>query len=214
MADIEKSVDEGGKKPGRKLFSGGGKFPTDAVLLVVVPFVSFMLLFMYAMGLIPPRPPHVQLVDALPVEEKEEAVTEPDERLAPRLPEPTPGQQEPEDVQSRVSSEGTTEAVEVLADEGGEAGGVTSQEVAGFASADTTMTDEERLMRIKQLAKVYEQMNATSVAAIVTAMEDRDAVGILANMKPRNAAKVLASLEPQRAAALSVMLTGSEAGTE
>jgi hypothetical protein len=88
-----------------------------------------------------------------------------------------------------------------------------SGEVAAEDDATATVPQEiteasaERLERIKQLAKVYEQMNATSVAAIVTNMREQDAVDILSNMKPRNAAKVLASLEPERAATLSLRLT-------
>jgi flagellar motility protein MotE (MotC chaperone) len=75
------------------------------------------------------------------------------------------------------------------------------------SAAEITETDPERMERIKQLAKVYEQMNASSVAAIVTNMREDDAVDILSNMKPRNAAKVLASLDPEKAAKLSLRLT-------
>ena len=84
---------------------------------------------------------------------------------------------------------------------------VTADVVPDEPSEEVLEVDGERMERIKQLAKVYEQMNASSVAAIVGTMNEEDAVDILANMKPRNAAKVLASLAPEKAATLSLRLT-------
>ena len=108
-----------------------------------------------------------------------------------------------------ITSEGAggdvseSEAGEPVSDGDEDADQVTGDQ----STADTGEIDVERLERIKQLAKVYEQMNASSVTAIISNMREDDAVAILSNMKPRSAAKVLAYLEPETAADLSLRLT-------
>lgn len=218
MADTDKHEETTEKKRG---LLGGSKVPLDAVLLVVVPFVTFLVLFMYVMGLLPPRPMTVKVVGASPLEqgreqettEREEVVpTQPpvtadDARLGFVAPEPEGASPLSQSTDSLVTDGGGMEgaaqaAVEAISEQAGE--GEAAEVGAG---ADIDEIDQERVERIKQLAKVYEQMNASSVAAIVTNMDDDDAVDILSNMKPRNAAKVLASLDPEKAAVLSLQLT-------
>jgi hypothetical protein len=214
MADKDKPEETTQKKKG---LLDGSKIPLDAVLLVGVPFVAFLVLFMFVMGLLPPRPMTVTVVGATPMEEaqtpaenapqapRQMQMAAPPEEPAhnaatgdlpgtdPVLPGPT---------DSTTADAGGMGAVEEHADD---AGSDVAAEHVKHTDADATGV--ARMERIKQLAKVYEQMNASSVAAIVTNMDENDAVDILANMKARNAAKVLASLEPEKAAALSLRLT-------
>ena len=219
MADTDKPE---GTKDKKKSLLGATRVPLDAVLLVVVPFVIFVVLFMYVMGLLPPRPMTVKVVGAVPAEyageqvaglEKESvipsSVVAPDE-IAPAgeiqaQAEPAPVRAEPADTIS-VDAGGRTSGEEMREEtaptpQGTEGGS------SGESPGETSEVNEERIERIRQLAKVYEQMNASSVAAIVTTMNEDDAVDILSNMKPRNAAKVLASLAPEKAATLSLRLT-------
>jgi hypothetical protein len=220
MADKDKPEEVTQKKKG---LLAGSKIPLDGVLLVVVPFVTFVMLFMYVMGLLPPRPMTVRVVGAAPMEEAQPVETgasggsvpgdymDMDEDAVPaqEAGEPpadmTPVAPEPGDSIS-IDAAGPALADEETEQSQPEAA-VTDEAAESEASGNAPEVDGERMERIKQLAKVYEQMNASSVAAIVTSMSEDEAVGILSNMKPRNAAKVLASLEPEKAAKLSLRLT-------
>ncbi len=220
MADKDKP-EEGTKK--KKGLLGGSTVPLDAVLLVVAPFVTFVLLFMYVMGLLPPRPMTVKVVGATPMEQVQAPAVGAPEATAPTPPveatgdllsdaEVGRGQEDmaamlPEPADSITADAGGAGGVESAAEGSALEAAVTAEEQEGVSPVETDEVDEDRLERIKQLAKVYEQMNASSVAAIVTNMNEDDAVAILSNMKPRNAAKVLASLEPETAAQLSLRLT-------
>ena len=220
MADKDKPEEVTEKTKG---LLSGSKVPLDAVLLVVAPFVTFVLLFMYVMGLLPPRPMTVKVVGAAPMEQ-----VQPPTAGAPEATAPAPRVEAAGDLVSDadvaigpedITTVLPTPADSMTSDAGGASGGepvaegpapeaVVPEEAGGDASrSEVAEVDEDRMERIKRLAKVYEQMNASSVAAIVTTMDDDDAVDILSNMKPRNAAKVLASLEPETAAKLSLRLT-------
>jgi hypothetical protein len=219
MADKDKPEETKEQKKG---LLGASKVPLDAVLLVAAPFVTFLLLFMYAMGLLPPRPMTVKVVGAAPVEELEKpAPGQPDEGVIPEFVGPAasvarggevPDQGGIVSAQAEPADTIPVDAGRPAPDEHANEGAAIAQ--AGAEDGDTRVpsegtqkVDEDRMERIKQLAKVYEQMNASSVAAIITTMDEDDAVDILSNMKPRNAAKVLASLAPEKAATLSLRLT-------
>jgi hypothetical protein len=216
MADKPEETAE--KKKG---LLGASKVPLDVVLLVVVPFVTFVLLFMYVMGLLPPRPMTVKVVGAAPMEQVETPPVQ-----TPAVTTPAPRPETSGDAIADAGAGDLMEAGEVApatadsmtldASGAGTAARVDAENASGVpedegdevpAETEIAEVDRDRIERIKQLAKVYEQMNASSVAAIVTNMSDDDAVDILANMKARNAAKVLASLEPEKAAKLSLRLT-------
>jgi len=219
MADKDKPEQIKDKKRG---VLGASKVPLDAVLLVVAPFVTFVLLFMYVMGLLPPRPMIVKVVGATPMEEAADPELSPPEEAVVSTPVGGPDKvvlvDEPEgelDVDSVLVEPADSGQVEIDGSAPGdgvsEAATPTPAGEEGLVpeepSGEAAEVDGERMERVKQLAKVYEQMNASSVAAIVTTMNEVDAVDILSNMKPRNAAKVLASLAPEKAATLSLRLT-------
>ncbi len=217
MADKDKPEEVTEKKKG---LLSGSKIPLDGVLLVVVPFMTFVVLFMYVMGLLPPRPMTVRVVGATTMDRVEAPVAGTMEAAAPVMP-PETGRELAPGTEDRSGPEvmrplPPESAENVVADAGGvesstqgsaPESAVTDQGVEAAPSTEVAGVDEERMERIKQLAKVYEQMNASSVAAIVANMHEDDAVDILSNMKARNAAKVLASLEPETAAKLSLRLT-------
>ena len=220
MADKDKPEETTEKKRG---LLSGSKVPLDAVLLVVVPFVTFVLLFMYVMGLLPPRPMTVRVVGATPMEQVQAPVAGVPEATVPTSEvEPTQdlisgtgAGRGPEDMAAMLpkpadnmtANAGGTSGVESAGEESASEAALTTKEGEDVSPVETDAVDEDRLEKIKRLAKVYEQMNASSVAAIVTSMNEDDAVDILSTMKPRNAAKVLASLEPETAAKLSLRLT-------
>jgi len=220
MADKDKPEETTEKKKG---LLGGSKVPLDAVLLVVAPFITFVLLFMYVMGLLPPRPMTVKVVGAAPMEEAQEPVASTDMEPPPAVTPVDASDQAPDVTVGTTPADLApvlSESPEVAsADAGGPvpaeqpAEEVASEPSPAVDTGDAEVaeesagTDEERAERIQRLAKVYEQMNASSVAAIVTNMREDDAVDILSSMKPRNAAKVLASLDPEKAAKLSLRLT-------
>jgi hypothetical protein len=216
MADKDKPEDANEKKKG---LLGGSKVPLDAVLLVVAPFVTFVMLFMYVMGLLPPRPMTVRVVGAAPMEEAEKpAVSGREEAVLPSsVDNPTRGGEvrdqagivplPPEPIDKIPIDAGGAALPEQTSEETASEARATEEGAEDELSGGAVDVDEDRMERIKQLAKVYEQMNASSVAAIVTTMNEDDAVDILSNMKPRNAAKVLASLAPEKAATLSLRLT-------
>jgi len=216
MADKDKVEETSEKKKG---LLSKSKVPLDAVLLVVGPFVAFVVLFMYVMGMLPPSAMTVKVIGA-PVEETVESRACPSEKPAPALT-----SRADEDLMASGETPGAVNEVTVettgpAAPEG--TAGETAPDAAVEMSPETAATeraaedgtsaegagaDSVRVERVKQLAKVYEQMKASSVAAIVTNMSNDEAVEILASMKARTAAKVLASLEPEKAAELSLRLT-------
>jgi len=181
------------------------KVPLDVILIVVVPFTGFLVLFMYLAGLIPAQAIVVEIPgDAVVRQLGEEAVevtaqaavTQAPTQAAPEqaLPQQTPSPQAESAVTQPVN-EPLQETVEQV-----------PPSVAEKPLIIKDPIDEERQGRIKQIAKVYDQMNASSVAAIVKSMSDKDAVEIMSMMNPRNAARVLAALDPDKAATLSLML--------
>lgn len=181
------------------------KVPLDVILIVVVPFAGFLVLFMYLAGLIPAQPIVVEIPgDAVvrqlgedsgeataqaPVAER--PIEAASERAQPQQTAPPPA----ESATTQPVNEPLQEAVEQV-----------PPSVAEKPLVVKDPIDEERAGRIKQIAKVYDQMNASSVAAIVKSMNDKDAVEIMSMMNPRNAARVLAALDPDKAATLSLML--------
>lgn len=176
------------------------KVPLDVILIVVAPFAGFLVLFMYLAGLIPAQPIVVEIpadavvrqLDEEPAEEIVEApVSDTRQETAAEQVATPPAQVET----TQPASEPLKETVEQV-----------PPSVADKPLIVKDPIDEERANRIKQIAKVYDQMNASSVAAIVKSMSDKDAVEILSMMNPRNAARVLAALDPDKAATLSLML--------
>lgn len=177
------------------------KVPLDVILVVVVPFAGFLVFFMYLAGLIPAQPIVVEIPgDAVvrPLNEEigEKPVQAPPAESAPQAASQQAPVPQPEPEVAQQVSEPLQETVEQV-----------PPSVAGKPLIVNDPIDEERLSRVKQIAKVYDQMNASSVAAIVKSMSDKDAVEILSMMNPRNSARVLAALEPDKAARLSLMLT-------
>ncbi len=178
------------------------KVPIDVILIVVGPFVGFLILFLYLAGLIPAQPIIVEIPDNAVVRELGEETGDVASQTVTARATPAGAYEAatptvtPERADAEVESEPLRETVEQLP--------------SGGRATDPLIVkneiDEERAKRIKQIAKVYDQMNAGSVAAIVKSMSDQDAVEILSMMNPRNAARVLAALDPDKAARLSLML--------
>lgn len=178
--------------------------PIEVILIVVVPFALFLGLFMYLAGLIPAQPIVVEIPQDAVVRDMgevsggtgraEQATQSPTETSQP---ETETAAAEVAEEEKEPETEPLKETVEQVPEE--------SSSLPAPVPRDPI--DEERAARVKQIAKVYDQMNATSVAAIVKSMGDDDAVEILSMMNPRNAARVLAALEPDKAARLSLMLT-------
>jgi len=182
------------------------KVPLDVILIVVVPFAGFLVLFMYLAGLIPAQPIVVEIPSGAVVRQLGEEAVEATAQ-APVAETPTqaaPQQATPQQSAPPPAESGTTQPVNEPLQE-------TVEQVPPSVAEKPLIVkdpiDEERAGRIKQIAKVYDQMNASSVAAIVKSMSDKDAVEILSMMNPRNAARVLAALDPDKAATLSLMLT-------
>lgn len=177
------------------------KVPIDVILIVVAPFVGFLILFMYLAGLIPAQPIVVEIPDnavvrAMGEDETAGAVSAAAAEEPPvEVAQPVTPAVAPEPEEEPAESEPLQEAVEQI-----------PPGTSGKPLVVEDPIDEERAKRIKQIAKVYDQMNASSVAAIVKSMSNKDAVEILSMMNPRNAARVLAALEPDKAATLSLML--------
>ena len=208
MAEKETSEEGQPKREGKKLFKVLRKLPLDCILLVIVPFGAFLLLFLYLTGFIPPQPVtvHLSTETAGQAEEAEQA-----DVIGPAEIEEESSQGLEADGEATTETvSGSPEVVVSPVDTAAVEEDI-SQEAAASAEPGIVLSDslaaEERMKKIKQLAKVYEQMNASSVAAIVKTMGDEEAIDILSNMKPRSAAKVLASLDPARAATLSLLLT-------
>lgn len=213
MADKEKPEEDKAKAEGKKLLPGISKIPLDGILLVVVPFITFVLLFLHLMGFLPPQPVVIHVIDSgiaashktagdteFPVE------TDASQAEVPPTEQPTAAVEAPPPADDTGAADLVTDEVPP-AQGTDDAGAETDFATGGDEPVDqASFPLDGHEKKIKQLAKVYEQMNAASVAAIVTNMSDDEAIDILSNMKPRNAAKVLASLAPERAAALSLML--------
>ncbi len=202
----------------KRALMGSGKLPIDAIVLVVVPFIAFLLFFLYVSGVIPPTPIIVEgelpqeegktEIKATPASEEKSPVGTEEEAVE------KPSQaQEPGEEKTRVETENKAQPEEQAlgtaeTEESKMAKVVVEpKETAVPAEAiDERAAQEMRLQKYKQIAKVYEQMNASSVAAIVSNLSDEEAVQILSLMKARSAAKVLAALDPERAARLSLLL--------
>jgi hypothetical protein len=205
--DDARTKDAKAKPAGRKLPPILTKLTFEGILLVFVPFVVFLVVFLYAMGLVPPGAAVIQV----PVQDIQVAgsagaaaahsAARDEVGLAagtgvavetPAAPEITPalidsalaGKLPPADEARADSIAPRRAAIDSIA----------------VAAA------QERGKRMKQIAKVYEQMNASSVAAIVANMPESDAVEILSKMTPRGAAKVLSVLDPEKAAKFSLEL--------
>ena len=205
--DRAKTRDAQAKPAGKKLPPVFTKLTFEGILLVFVPFVVFLVVFLYAMGLVPPGAAVIQVAvqDLDTAGSTGAAVAHSAAREegglaagtgvaaeAPPAPEITPAL-----VDSALT--GTLPVAErVQADS-------TVEQRAAIDSIAVALA-EERGKRMKQIAKVYEQMNASSVAAIVTIMPESDAVEILSKMTPRGAAKVLSVLDPEKAAKFSLEL--------
>jgi len=204
--DDAKTKDAQVKPAGRKLPPVFTKLTFEGILLVFVPFVVFLGVFLYAMGLVPPRAAVIQV----PVQDLQAA------GLAGGI-----------SAQSAAREEGRTAAGTGAAVERPAAPEITpalvDSALTGKLPTAAAQTDsiaptraaidsiavalaQERGKRMKQIAKVYEQMNASSVAAIVANMPESDAVEILSKMTPRGAAKVLSVLDPEKAAKFSLEL--------
>ena len=216
MADEPKPEEAKTKEEGRKFLPGMPKLPLDAILLVVAPFVTFVLLFLYLMGFLPPQPVIIHVMDS--------GITQTSEVAPNAITATESGSAASAANVSDRAAEAVEEAAsagEATSSEAVAAEAVSTQELTSPADEETpvpqsspgetldraTRSEDGGATNAKQIAKVYEQMNAASVAAIVANLSDDEAVDILSNMKARNAAKILASLDPQRAAALSLLLT-------
>jgi hypothetical protein len=177
------------------------KVPLDVILIVVGPFVGFLVLFMYLAGLIPAQPIVVEIPDNA-------VVRNPGGETGNAVPETGKIPSQPATVPQPVATAAGTETAETEPPEATlkETVEQVPPDVADKPLIVKNPIDEERAKRVKQIAKVYDQMNAGSVAAIIKSMDDDDAVEILSMMNPRNAARVLAALDPDKAARLSLML--------
>ena len=63
--------------------------------------------------------------------------------------------------------------------------------------------DQAKTNRVSNLAKLYDGMDARSVAALMANLDDATVVSILPRMKTKNASQVLALFPPKRGAKLS-----------
>jgi flagellar motility protein MotE (MotC chaperone) len=63
--------------------------------------------------------------------------------------------------------------------------------------------DQAKTARVNSLAKLYDDMDARSVAALMANLDDNTVVLILPRMKTKNASQVLALFPPKRGAMLS-----------
>jgi flagellar motility protein MotE (MotC chaperone) len=204
------------------------KLPLDMILLVAVPFIAFVVIFLYVMGYVPAKPVvlNVSVVSPAPQVEPEEAGAGEEAAGEAEAAADSSEAAAPEAATAvaprRIAAGAAAKAAPVAKD-----GGLTSQAPsdtsfsierlarelgAAQAPAADLKSDAEaeaaKTKKIKQMAKVYEQMTATSVAAIVDNLPQDEAVKILSVMTPRSAAKVLAALGPEKAADMSLMLTG------
>lgn len=207
MADETKPAE--GEVGSKGILGMGSKIPLDAIIIVVVPFLVFVFLFLHVMGFLPPQPLRIKVI--MPESQASEAQSASSVGEAGQIDRSSAGS--PEKVVDLASQEVSTEASQQSAvDHANNAGLDVEKSLPSNAEVrgDTTKTIAGEIgneARLKQLAKVYEQMKPASVAAIIGTMSDYEATEILKRMKPRDAAKILALIEPQRAARLSRMMT-------
>jgi hypothetical protein len=205
--DDAKTKDAKAKPAGKKLPPLFTKLTFEGILLVFVPFVIFLVVFLYAMGLVPPGAAVIQV----PVQDLQAAGS------TGGMPAQSGAPEESRTAAGTGVVAGTPAAPEItpaLVDSALTGKLPTAEQAQGDSIAPkraaidsiAVALVQERGKRMKQIAKVYEQMNAASVAAIVTNMPESDAVEILSKMTPRGAAKVLSVLDPEKAARFSLEL--------
>jgi hypothetical protein len=205
--DKQESKEEPKKRKGLKfkpVLPASLKGMMDGLIIVLTPFVIFVVLFLYVMGLIPPQPVIIELTG--------EAAAGPDTVYIVEGAGAGQDFHGPPGPAAESGTGATAEGARVTALES-EAAPIEIAEPETVYVEPATAGDEAaevRAKRIKQLAKVYERMNASSVASIVGNMSSHEAVEILSQMNPRNAAKVLATLDPEKAAEFSLLLTLTE----
>lgn len=207
MADETKPAEEHAASKG--ILGMGSKIPLDAIIIVVVPFLVFVFLFLHVMGFLPPQPLRVKVI--MPESQASEAQSTNSLGETQQIDQSTASSNEKMvDLASQgVLTEATQQSV---ADQANNASQDVEKPLPSTVEVkgDTTKPvggEINNEARLKQLAKVYEQMKPASVAAIMSTMSDYEATEILKRMKPRDAAKILALIEPQRAARLSRMMT-------
>jgi hypothetical protein len=205
-----KADDKKAKRAGLKLPPIVTRLTFEGMLLVFVPFIVFVMVFLYTMGLVPPRAAVIQVsaatvqaagvggvaggsaeVASPAVAGGERKAAQAEQVEAPAGPDITPAL-----VDSALAGD--------LPVEGAQADSSITRQAR--ADSVTVALAEERAKRMKQIAKVYEQMTPSSVAAIVANMPETDAVEILSRMTPRGAAKILSVLDPEKAARFSLEL--------
>lgn len=205
--DRGKAKDGEAKPARRKLPPIFTKLTFEGMLLVFVPFIIFVVFFLYMMGLVPPRAAVIQVsagdLQAAGVGQ-----------LAQVTPAEAPAGGQAEATAPSEASQMGPDITPALVDSAlagqlpAEGPAAPDSAVAREARADSVVTAmaEEKGKRLKQIAKVYEQMTPASVAAIVANMPETEAVGILSRMTPRGAAKILSTLDPEKAARFSLEL--------
>ena len=186
------------------------KLTFEGILLVFVPFVAFLLVFLYTMGLVPPRAAvieipvtGVQVAGMAPVATSGEA-TRAEASTGPAVE--TPGREAAPEPSPDITPAVVDSALAGDLPTGEGASADTTLASQARADSLTMALAQERTKRMKQIAKVYEQMNPASVAAIVSNMPQTDAVAILSLMTPRGAAKILSVLDPEKAATFTLEL--------
>ena len=204
--DKQETKEEPKKRKGLKLkpvLPASLKGMMDGLIIVLTPFVLFVVLFLYVMGFIPPQPVIIEVAG--------EAAAGPDTVYIVEGAGAGEGLHGPPGPDAEPGTGATGEGAQGAAPEAeGAPVEIAEPETVYVEPAAGDEAAEVRAKRIKQLAKVYERMNASSVASIVGNMSSHEAVEILSQMNPRNAAKVLATLDPEKAAEFSLLLTLTE----
>jgi flagellar motility protein MotE (MotC chaperone) len=77
------------------------------------------------------------------------------------------------------------------------------EELLARVEAKVHVMEEERVVMLDQLARVYETMKPDAAAEILQGIDVETSTEIIRRMKERNAASVMASLEPRAAAKIS-----------
>ena len=220
QADLttDATADTGERQPEkRKISLKLPKLPLDMIVLIGIPFVAFVVIFLYAMGYIPAKPvvlsvsvvnplsgqsgPQSGVPEGLPAAAAESASVVTEQYDVTAGEGVAEGQAEGQATSASGAVADTALSIERLAGELGLADSLRMK------SEPDSLADAEKAKKFKQMAKVYEQMNATSAAAIVDKLPGDEAVRILSVMTPRTAAKILAALGPEKAADMSLMLT-------
>ncbi|WP_134700378.1 MotE family protein [Ammoniphilus sp. YIM 78166] len=68
------------------------------------------------------------------------------------------------------------------------------------------VTDEERQVKMNDLAKLYSSMSPSKAAPILESLSTEEAVLVLAAMKPADRVGIVAKMNPQRAGELTILL--------